>query len=120
MRFQTTNTSVMVWFWMNSMLILEVLWNGGVIGRDFVPKEAKRSNSRQKSKVVPVPKQGGTGTTLQKPIGTGTGTTQQNQISTGTEQSGTGTAVSKVPRFCSFAHLSPNSYTDSKGTLLDD
>ena len=31
MRFQTTNTSVMVWFWMNSMLVLEVLWNGEVV-----------------------------------------------------------------------------------------
>ena len=26
MRFQTTNSSVMKWFWMNSMLVLEVLW----------------------------------------------------------------------------------------------
>ena len=31
MRFQTTNTSVMEWFWMNSMLIFEVLWNGEVV-----------------------------------------------------------------------------------------
>ena len=31
MRFQTTNTSVMEWFWMNSMLILEVLWNIEVV-----------------------------------------------------------------------------------------
>ena len=50
----------------------------------------------------------GTGTTIQKPIGTGTdttgtGTNQQNQIGTGTEQSGTGTTVSKMPRLCSFA-----------------
>ena len=30
-RFQTTNTSVMEWFWMNSMLILEVLWNIDVV-----------------------------------------------------------------------------------------
>ena len=29
--FQTTNTSVVVWFWMNFMLVLEVLWNGEVI-----------------------------------------------------------------------------------------
>ena len=38
--------------------------------------------------VVPVPKQGGTGTTQQNPIGTGTGT----------KQSGTGTTASKMPR----------------------
>ena len=29
--FQTTNTSVMEWFWMNSMLILEVLLNIEVV-----------------------------------------------------------------------------------------
>ena len=30
-KFQTTNTSVVVWFWMNSMLVLEVLWNREVV-----------------------------------------------------------------------------------------
>ena len=30
-KFQSTNTSVMVWFWMNSMLVFEVLWNGEVV-----------------------------------------------------------------------------------------
>ena len=30
MKFQITNSSVMEWFWMSSMLILEVLWNGEV------------------------------------------------------------------------------------------
>ena len=30
-KFQTTNTSVMVWFWMNSMLVLEVLRNREVV-----------------------------------------------------------------------------------------
>ena len=30
-KFQTTKTSVMEWFWMNSMLVLEVLWNGEVV-----------------------------------------------------------------------------------------
>ena len=61
--------------------------------------------------VVPVPKQGGTDTTIQKPIGTGTntsgtGTTIQNVYGTGTkqsgtdtEQSGTGTTLPKMPRF---------------------
>ena len=29
--FQTTNISVMEWFWMNSMWILEVLWIGEVV-----------------------------------------------------------------------------------------
>ena len=70
----------------------------------------KRSNSGQKSEVVPLPKQGGTGTTQQKPIGTGsdtssTGTAHQNQIGTGTDQSGTDTVVPKMPRlfyFCIF------------------
>ena len=57
---------------------------------------------------VQEPKQGGTGTTQQKPIGTGTDT------------SGTGTIVSKMPRLCSFAYLSLNSCTDSIRTLLND
>ena len=75
--------------------------------------------------MVSVPKHGGTGTTIHKPIGTGTdtsgtGTTIQNVYGTGTEQSGTGTTVSKMPRFCSLVHLSPNSYTVNMGTLLDD
>ena len=30
-KFQTTNISFMVWFWMNSMLVFEVLWNGEVV-----------------------------------------------------------------------------------------
>ena len=44
-------------------------------------KEGKRNNSGQNHEVVPVPKQGGTGTTQQNPIGTGTDT------------SGTGTTI---------------------------
>ena len=87
----------------------------------MVPKKGKRSNSGQIPEVVPVPKQGGTGTTKLKPIGTGTdtsdtGTAQQNQIGTGTNQSGTGIEVSKMPRLCSFAYLSLNSCTDNIGT----
>ena len=54
-------------------------------------------------KAVPVPKQGGTSTTQQKPIGTSidtrsTGTPLQNAFGTSTEQSGTGTTASKIPR----------------------
>ena len=30
-KFQTTNKSVVMWFWMNSMLVLEVLWNREVV-----------------------------------------------------------------------------------------
>ena len=76
----------------------------------MVPKEGKRSNSGQIPEVVPVPKQGGTDTTQQKPIGigtdtSGTGTAQQNQIGTGTDQSGTGTAVPKMPRLLYFFHI---------------
>ena len=78
----------------------------------MVPKVAKRSNSGQIPEVVPVPKQGGTGTAQQKPNGTdtdtsGTGTTQQNAIGTGTDQSGTGTTVPKMPRLCSFCIFKP-------------
>ena len=91
----------------------------------MVPKEGKISNSWQNHEVVPVPKQGGTGTTQQNQIGIGTdtsgiGTAINNVYGTGTKQSGIGTTVSKMPRFCSFAHLSPNSYTVSMGTLLND
>ena len=39
MKFQTTNTSVMVLFWIDSMLVFKVLWNGEVVGRKLVPKE---------------------------------------------------------------------------------
>ena len=31
MKFQITNSSVMEWFGMNSMLVLEVLWNGELV-----------------------------------------------------------------------------------------
>ena len=91
----------------------------------MVPKDAKLAFMGKNHEVVPVPKQGGTGTTQQNPFGTGTdtsgtGTTMQNVFGTGTKHSGTGTIVSKMPRFCSFAHLSPNSYTVSMGTLLND
>ena len=68
----------------------------------MVPKEGKSSNSGQNHKVVSVPKQGGTGTTIQNPIGTGTkasgtGTTIQKVFGTGTKHSGTGTTASKMP-----------------------
>ena len=68
---------------------------------------------------------GGTGTTIQNPFGTGTktsgtGTTIQNVFGTGTKHSGTDTTVSKSPYFCNFAYLSPNSYTDIMGTLIND
>ena len=61
---------------------------------------------------VPVPKQSGTGTTIQKLISTsidtsGTGTTQHNQIDTGTDISGTSTTMSKMPKLCSFCIIKP-------------
>ena len=74
----------------------------------MVTKEGKSSISRQNHEVVPVLKQGGTGTTI------------QNVFSTGTKHSGIGTTVSKSPDFFSFAYLSPKSYTDCIGTLLND
>ena len=60
------------------------------------------------TKMVPVPRQSGTGTHLQKGVGTGT------------NQSGTGTDASNSPDFCIRVLLSPNSYTDSIGTLIND
>ena len=74
----------------------------------MVPKRAKNGIFGQNHKVVPVPKQGGTGTTIQNPFGTGTktsgtGTTIQNVFGTGTKNSGTSTTVSKSLDFCSFA-----------------
>ena len=70
-------------------------------------KRCKISIYGQKFRSGTVPKQGGTGTTQQKPIGTdtdtsGTGTTLQNVFGTGTEQSGTGTTLPKMPRFVCF------------------
>ena len=74
----------------------------------MVPKEGKSSISGQNHEVVPVPKQGGTGTTIHNPFGTGTntsgtGTTMKNVFGTGTKHSDTGTIVTKNPDFCSFA-----------------
>ena len=70
----------------------------------MVPKEGKSCISGQNHEVVPEPKQGGTGTTIQNPFGTGTktsgtGTTIQKVFGTGTKHSGTGTTVSKSPDF---------------------
>ena len=77
----------------------------------MVPKRARINIYGQNHEVVPVPKQGGTGTTIQNPFGTctktsGTGTTIQNVFGTGTKHSGTGTkhsgtgtTVSKSPDF---------------------
>ena len=44
----------------------------------------------------------------------------QRQSGTGTDQSGTCTDVSSSPDFCTLALLSPISYTDSIGTLIND
>ena len=70
----------------------------------MVPKDAKLAFMGKNYEVVPVPKQGGIGTTIQKPIGTGTdtsgtGTTIQNVYGTDTKQSGIGTTLFKMPRF---------------------
>ena len=67
----------------------------------MVPKEGKSNISGKNHEVVPVPKQGGTGTTIQNPFGKGT--IIQNVFGTGTKHSGTGTIVSKSLDFCSFA-----------------
>ena len=61
---------------------------------------------------------GGTGTTIQNPFGTGTNTSGTS--TTIKNVFGTGTTVSKSPDFCHFVYLSPNSYTVSMGTLLND
>ena len=50
----------------------------------------------------------------------GTGTTHQNRVGTGTDPSGTGTTTSCSLDFCIHALISPNSYSDSIGTLIDD
>ena len=70
----------------------------------MVPKDGKNSIYEQNHEVVPVPKQGGIGTTIQNPFGTGTktsgtGTTIQKVFGTSTKHSGTGTTASKMPRF---------------------
>ena len=40
-KFQPTNTSVVVWFWMNSMFVLEVVWNGEVYEESWYQKGQK-------------------------------------------------------------------------------
>ena len=74
-------------------------------------KNAKLAFLGKNHEVVPIPKQGGTGTTQRNPIGTGTGTSGTD--TTIQKVFGTGTTASKMPRFCSFAHLSLNSHTGS-------
>ena len=86
--------------------------------KKLVPKEGKKQHLWAKPR-------GGTGTTIQNPIGTGTktsgtDTTIQNVFGTGTKHSGTGTIVSKSLDIFSFAYLSPNSYTVSMGTLINE
>ena len=76
----------------------------------MIPKRAKCSIFGQNHEVVPVPKQGGTGTTIQNPFGSGTkasgtGTTIQKVFGTGTKHSGTGTIVSKSPDFFVIFHI---------------
>ena len=73
----------------------------------MVPKRAELTFLGN-HEVVPVLKQGGTGTTIQNPFRTGTntsgtGTTIHNVFGTGTKHSGTGTTVSKCPDFGNFA-----------------
>ena len=53
-----------------------------------------------RTKMVPVPRQ------------SGTGTTHQNQVGTSTDPSGTSTNASSSPDICVLALLSPNSYTN--------
>ena len=67
----------------------------------MVPKDAKSAFLGKNHEVVQVPKQGGTGTTIQNPFGTstntsGTDTTKKNEF-------GTGIIVSKRPDFGNFA-----------------
>ena len=86
------------------MLIFEVLRNKEVVWRKMVPKDAKLAFLGKNHEVVSIPKQGGTGTTIQNPIGTGTdasgtGTTIQKVYGIGTKQSGTDTTLPKIPRF---------------------
>ena len=86
---------------------------------------AKSAISRQNPNLVLVPNRGGTGTHMQRQngIGTnqsGTATTHQNWIGIGTNPSGTGTNASNSPDICVLAMLSPNSYTNGTGTLIED
>ena len=87
-----------------------------------------------RTKVVPVPRQSDTSTTLvsvPRQCGTGTnlvpvprqsgiGTIHQKGVRTGTNPSGADTNASSSPDICVLALLSPNSYTDGIGTLTND
>ena len=44
----------------------------------------------------------------------------QKRAGIGIDQSGTSTDASSSPDFCTLALLSPNSYTDGIGTLIND
>ena len=61
-----------------------------------------------RTKVVPVPRQSGTGTNL------------QNRVGTGTDLNGNVPLLPTALISCIFILLSPNSYTDSIGTLVND
>ena len=64
--------------------------------------------SLTRTKVVPIPRQSGTGTNFQNMIGTDTNT------------SGTGTTAFGSPDFCICALLSSNSHTEGIGTLINE
>ena len=60
------------------------------------------------TKVVPIPRQSGTGTNF------------QNMIGIDTNPSGTGTTAFGSPDFCICALLSSNSHTEGIGTLINE
>ena len=72
--------------------------------------------------LVPVPKVGTitwSEAKLYRYHQSGTGTQSQKGVGTDTNQSSTGTNASSNPDFCTLALLSPNSSTDSIGTLIN-
>ena len=78
----------------------------------------KSAISEQSRNLVPLPNRGGIGTHMQRQ--NGTGTTHQNRVGTGTDPSGTDTTTSCSLDFCILTLLSPNSYTNGIGTLIND
>ena len=87
------------------MVVFYVGWNRGDVLKKREVKMTKSVISGQFPRLVPVPNRGGTSTT---------------------HQNMNGTSTDAVPLFltalvsCIFTLLSPNSYTDSIGTLINE
>ena len=125
LRFQTTNTSVMEWFWMNSMLILEVLWNIVLYEEQWYQKREKEAILgnfpkwyRYQNRAVPVPPS--RSQSVPVPVQAVPVPPNRTRSVPVPIRAVPVSQCPKCPELCSFAYLSLKSYSVSIGTLLND